>query len=97
MATPRRLEAYPDWMLAVARRFENGDRRVTLNAGSPAMAKRYRQQLYGFIRAMERDGMLSQYPNFQTVRLVIEGDSLHILHVDEYLPQPKGLLPDENH
>lgn len=94
MATPRRLEAYPNWMLNLAQSFDRVEapvRREVIHADNPAMARRYRQQLYGFIRALEREGILKDYPNFSTVRLVLDGADLHIMHVDEYLPQPKGM------
>lgn len=90
MSTPKRLSAYPDWMLELAASFEAPalKRKVTLTFPDASAARRARNGLRGFINALERSGMLNDYPNFQTVRLVIDDGRLHILHVNEYLPRP---------
>lgn len=93
MSTPKRITAYPDWMLALARSFEAPEfkREVVLEFPDPAAALRARNSIRGFITALEIAGMLNDYPNFQTARLVLDGVRLHIMHVDVYLPQPKGM------
>lgn len=91
MATPRRVTSYPDWMLRLAQRFENGATEVVIETEEESLARRYRQQIYGFIRALEREGMMGDYPRFAAVRLAIRGTNLHVMHVDEYLPPPKGI------
>lgn len=93
MSTPKRTTAYPGWMVALAASFEAPafKRRVVLEFADGTAALRARNSLRGFIKAMEIEGMLRDYPNFQTVRLVIDGACLQVLHVDEYLPQPKDV------
>lgn len=93
MSTPKRLTSYPNWMMDLARSFEapTFKREATLDFPDAISARRAQNSIRGFITALERANMLNDYPNFQTVRLVLEDTRLHIMHVDVYLPQPKGL------
>lgn len=93
MASPKALESYPNWFIALANEFEPGlahdvaiKSKVYLLPDQKA-ALRLRQQLYGFLRAIRREAA-SMYPHFLTVRIVIEANELHILHVDKFIPQP---------
>lgn len=83
----KNIESYPTWFLALADEFEAGLRRKVYILPDHKAATRLRQQFYGFLRVLRREGQ-SMYPAFGTVRLVIEQNELHILHVDEFIPQP---------
>lgn len=93
MTTAKVLESYPNWFMALANEFEPGlahdeaiKSKVYILPDRKA-ALRLRQQLYGFLRAIRREAT-TMYPNFLTVRIVIEANELHILHVDKFIPQP---------
>lgn len=89
MPSPTRLEKYPGWMLALAADFEppTALRKRVYELADPAEARTLRSQLYGFQRALEHDAR-AMYPNFLSTRLVIRGSELHIIHADDYIPQP---------
>jgi hypothetical protein len=89
MAAPKELTAYPDWFMALANEFEGPERIQSKTYILPdrAAALRLRQQFYGFLRALRAGGQ-AMYPNFQTVRIAIQANELHIMHVDHFIPQP---------
>jgi hypothetical protein len=89
MTTPRDVESYPDWFMALANEVEGGVNRKVLQLPSAHMVDRYRRNLYGFRNAMRRAGMLPMYPRFQTIRLAISGSDLIIMTAEEYLPNPE--------
>lgn len=90
MAFPQKVTSYPDWFMDVARRIEDGTERIILAYPTPQDAMRVRQQFHGFLGAMERAGMFPMYPRFQTMRLAIRGNDLHIMTANEFLPKPSG-------
>lgn len=89
MPTPKSPESYPDWMLRIANDFECGVRKRVLEFDTPAAALSVRRQIYGLRDALVHSGQRASYPNFQTVRVRVVGNRVEVLHVDEYLPQPK--------
>lgn len=88
MSVPTRVTSYPTWMLRMADEFETGTRVKVLNLPDRKTAEKYRRNIYGFRNALERAGMFPMYPNFQTIRLAIRGNDLHIMLADELLPNP---------
>lgn len=89
MPSPRTLEKYPYWMIEAAGSFEPPQSRRSLVYTLPdvAAAKSLRLQFYGLQRVLRRDSM-KDYPNFISCRLVIRGSDLHIIHADDFIPQP---------
>lgn len=92
MPAPQRLEAYPMWMIELAAAFTRKEvRHVTYVIPDQRLMNQYRRQVYGLQRAiamlphMER----LEYSEFLAARVEIRGSDLHIMHVDEQLPEPK--------
>jgi hypothetical protein len=90
MSYSKTVASYPDWFLPLASEFEAPTltRRKAYILPDHKAALRLRAQLYGFLYAMRHEGLDKLYPNFQSVRLVIRENELHILHANEYLPRP---------
>lgn len=93
MSHSRRVETYPEWMLRLAARFEapSFERKVELTLPDKPTAQRYRQQLHGFRDAMEHSGLIAQYPNFRSVRMLVKDKTLTLIHADDFLPPPIGV------
>ena len=88
MPSSKHLTSYPDWFMTLANDFESGVDTRTYILPDHKSALRLRQQLYGFLRALRRDNVLTQYPRFQTVRIIVAENELTLQHVDNFIPQP---------
>jgi len=86
MSAPRSSRNYPDWFIDLAMEF-NEISEKTLTFPSPKVARETRRLLYGFRGALSRD-LPGRYKNFQTIRIAIQGNTLHIMNMNLYLPPP---------
>ena len=89
MTAPRRLAAYPEWMLRLASEFKRG--RVEQFAATPEQYHRLRPQLYGLQRAIEHGTAEDrrEFGEFLAARLEFRDGVLYIKHVEDLYPEPE--------
>jgi hypothetical protein len=94
MPAPKRLEAYPDWFMALAMElnipegWEGHIKEKTIHFSSPREAMAVRRQLYGFREAMFREGTHAMFQRFVTMTIELRGSDLNIMRANDRYPPP---------
>jgi len=78
MSHPRRVASYPRQLVALALEFERaGGTMLRCSLGSPLLARQIRGELWGLRRAIEREGLGSDWPVFLSSRIYL-GAAIHL-------------------
>lgn len=83
MPQPIELSRYPANFLKLAERIEQHKQSISLPCTSASEAKALRLKLYGFVRALKREGVGAQFPTFLSCSFRVEENKCLVVPADE--------------